>query len=151
MPQTACRRSLTALLGAWWLGSATAQPVPPAPAPAPTSAPSPASAPPPASASELASKGQIVAQSGLAACFRLAPEYPMQARRQNLQGRTMVLFDVSAEGVAQTPRLMRSSGHAVLDHAALTHMASCIGQHTASGSERLPAGRYALPMDWRLE
>lgn len=99
MPQTACRRSLTALLGAWWLGSATAQPVPPAPAP--TSAPSPA--PPPASASELASKGQIVAQSGLAACFRQPPEYPMQARRQNLQGRTMVLFDVSAEGVAQTP------------------------------------------------
>lgn len=140
MRHTACR-TVTVLSCALWLGSAAAQPA----------LPEPASAPQPASAAALASTAQAVAQSSLAACFRQPPEYPLRARRLNLQGRTLVLFTVGAEGLPQEPRLMRSSGHAVLDNAAVAHLGACIAQLVSTGSERLPAGRYALPMEWRLE
>ena len=89
--------------------------------------------------------------SSLAACFQKPPAYPIEARRLDLQGRTMVLFAVSVEGVPEEPSLLRSSGHAVLDHAAIKHLSLCIRQFVATSTERLPAGRYALPMVWRIE
>ncbi len=63
----------------------------------------------------------------------------------------MVLFVVTGEGAPEKPQLMRSSGHQLLDEAAVAHMASCIGQYILSDGAPLPEGRYALPMVWRLE
>jgi outer membrane biosynthesis protein TonB len=140
MPRVRCR-SLLALVSALVLGNASAQPA---------SAGS-ASTPQASQASEQASKVQAVARSSLAVCVRKPPEYPIAARRLGLQGRTMVLFVVSAEGVPEEPRLLRSSGHAVLDQAAVKHLGSCIKAFVEKSSERLPSGQYALPMEWRLE
>jgi protein TonB len=113
----------------------------------------PASAPQsePNNSADSSLKARVVAQSELAKCVNKAPDYPTEARRMGLQGRTMVLFTVSAEGKPEEPRLMRSSGHLVLDRAAVRHIDRCIKQYTVTASEPLPAGRYALPMDWRLE
>ena len=140
MPRTRSS-SVVTLVSPLLLGSASAQVAPS----------NSASASQPASASEQAAKAQAVVGSSLAVCFRKPPEYPIEARRLDLQGRTMVLFAVSAEGVPEEPRLMRSSGHVVLDQAAVKHLSSRIKQFVATSSERLPAGRYALPMEWRIE
>ena len=140
MPRVQCRSVLT-LVVALVLGNGIAQPAPS----------SSASSPQTSQASEQAWKAQAVAGSSLAVCVRKPPEYPIAARRLGLQGRTMVLFAVSAEGVPEEPRLLRSSGHAVLDQAAVKHLGSCIKAFVETSSERLPSGQYALPMQWRLE
>lgn len=90
-------------------------------------------------------------QSNLTVCIRKPPEYPLEARRRELQGQTVVLLGIPAEGVPEEPKLLRSSGHPVLDQAALKHLSSCIKQFVAKESERLPVGRYAFPIEWRLE
>ncbi len=130
--------AFAALVCSLLVNAAIAQAVPPASAPA-------------SSTAALPSKGKLVAQSTLAACFRRPPPYPNEAQRLDLQGRTLVVFTVTSEGLPEAPRLMRSSGHAILDNAALVHMVSCIQQFTPAESAPLPAGQYALPMEWRLE
>jgi protein TonB len=47
------------------------------------------------------------------------PRYPESARRAKQEGRVMVRASVSAEGRVQSVRVQRSSGHSVLDRAAL--------------------------------
>jgi protein TonB len=47
------------------------------------------------------------------------PPYPLAARRNGAQGRVILSVQVSASGVSNTVQLKRSSGHAVLDNAAL--------------------------------
>jgi TonB family protein len=106
---------------------------------------------PNAKALEAATNAQRVADSSLVACLKKVPEYPIAGRRFGLEGRTMLLFVVSAEGVPGEPAVLRSSGHGVLDNAALKHMRACIQQFELGRSAPLPPGRFALPMIWRLE
>lgn len=47
------------------------------------------------------------------------PRYPESARRQGWEGRVMVRASVGADGRVQSVAVQRSSGHAVLDRAAL--------------------------------
>jgi protein TonB len=47
------------------------------------------------------------------------PPYPLAARRLGLQGRVLLAVQVGADGVCNQVLLKRSSGHAVLDDAAL--------------------------------
>lgn len=47
------------------------------------------------------------------------PPYPLAARRHGAQGRVILSVQVSASGASHTVLLKRSSGHAVLDDAAL--------------------------------
>lgn len=63
----------------------------------------------------------------------------------------MVLFLVDDRGRAGEPALYRSSGFDRLDAAALVHLQRCIDLHGRNPAEPLPAGRYLLPMVWRLE
>ncbi|MCX7869936.1 MAG: energy transducer TonB, partial [Terrimicrobiaceae bacterium] len=49
----------------------------------------------------------------------LPPRYPESARRAKQEGRAIVRASISAEGRVQSARILRSSGHAVLDRAAL--------------------------------
>jgi protein TonB len=57
--------------------------------------------------------GKVVAK------LRRALRYPADARRQKLRGEAMVGFTVNADGGTRGVRLLRSSGSAVLDKAAL--------------------------------
>jgi protein TonB len=47
------------------------------------------------------------------------PRYPESARRAKHEGRVMVRASISADGRVQSVRVQRSSGHGVLDRAAL--------------------------------
>jgi protein TonB len=46
-------------------------------------------------------------------------DYPAEARRRGWQGEVVLRVEVSAEGRADAVAILRSSGHAVLDEAAL--------------------------------
>jgi TonB family protein len=83
--------------------------------------------------------------------MRKPPQYPIEGRRLDLQGQTMVMFLVTAQGVPSEPSVLRPSGHPILDHAALAHLHACIAQFGSGASEPLPPARYVLPMLWRLE
>jgi len=58
-------------------------------------------------------KGKVVAK------LRRAKRYPKQARRQNLEGTVRVAFTISANGSVSGIRVSRSSGHTILDQAAV--------------------------------
>jgi protein TonB len=48
-----------------------------------------------------------------------SPPYPADARRRGLEGNVMLKVEVSAEGQPGVPLIESSSGHAVLDRAAI--------------------------------
>ncbi|WP_082585622.1 TonB family protein [Hydrogenophaga sp. Root209] len=98
-----------------------------------------------------AAAARRVAASRLGACFRLQPAYPVAALRNEQEGQTVVAFTVAAAGQIQNPGLLRSSGHLILDHAALAHLNQCIASVSTQPDDALPPGRYALPMVWRIE
>lgn len=52
----------------------------------------------------------------------LTPEYPPAALRQELQGQVMVKLRVLASGAAADVQVRTSSGHALLDEAALAYL-----------------------------
>jgi len=58
-------------------------------------------------------KGKVVAK------LRRAKRYPSKARRRSLAGTAHVAFTISRSGAVSAIRLTRSSGHALLDQAAL--------------------------------
>nr|WP_282449410.1 energy transducer TonB [Roseibium sp. CAU 1639] len=58
-------------------------------------------------------KGKVVAK------LRRAKRYPPQARRKSLEGTARVAFTISRDGSVSGIRLAGSSGHALLDQAAL--------------------------------
>jgi len=104
-----------------------------------------------ASAAERQANGRQVIESQLGMCVSRPPAYPQEALRSELTGRSLVVFTVTAEGNLENPGLLRSSGHAVLDEAALSHLNRCIAASTAAEQPKLPQGRYALPLLWRIE
>lgn len=66
------------------------------------------------------------------------PPYPVSARRNGAQGRVVLSVQVSASGASNEVLLKRSSGHAVLDAAAL---------QTVRRWRFVPAHRGATPVD----
>ncbi len=48
------------------------------------------------------------------------PKYPRRARRMGLEGRVMLEVLISAKGQVDELRVLQSSGHKVLDRAALS-------------------------------
>lgn len=65
------------------------------------------------------------------------PHYPMVARRMGWEGRVVLNVEVLAEGACGDINVLRSSGHEVLDNAAL---------HTVKGWRFLPARRAGQPV-----
>ena len=64
--------------------------------------------------------------------LRRAKRYPSQARRNNLRGTVTVRFTVARSGAVSGVRLARSSGHTILDQAALEMV------HRASPMPKVP-------------
>lgn len=97
---------------------ATPQPTPQA-TPRPASTPRPQQAKPRPSAPAPRPVVNRVVEARPDASRNAPPRYPESARRAKQEGRVMVRASISAEGRVQSVRVLRSSGHSVLDRAAL--------------------------------
>jgi TonB family protein len=104
-----------------------------------------------ASSAASSSPGHQVINSSLGTCFRRQPPYPAAALRSEQQGRTAVAFTITETGKIENSTVYRSSGHELLDQAALAHLIRCSNAFNARDLEPLPAGRYVLPMLWRID
>lgn len=89
------------------------RPEPVADRPQPVATPAPAPVPVPAPVKETA------AVSGLASLGNPPPVYPQLALRRLWEGKVELLIAVTEEGRAASVKVTRSSGHAVLDDAAV--------------------------------
>ncbi|MDT8334426.1 MAG: energy transducer TonB, partial [Desulfurivibrionaceae bacterium] len=65
------------------------------------------------------------------------PEYPSLARRRHLQGTVVLEVSVSAEGAVEELRVEESSGHKVLDRAALRAVGDWLFEPGRRGGERI--------------
>lgn len=74
--------------------------------------------------------------------------YPAQARRMGLEGRVMVRLSVDTEGRPQHAAVVSSSGHAVLDEAAVKAALGARLAPDASASGR--TREFRLPFDFQL-
>ncbi len=136
-------RRLLLLAGIAASSSSLAQTAPP------TASPSASAAP--ISAEVAQQNARAVAEPPLGACFRRPPAYPVVALRNEQTGRSLVGFTVTESGSIENPALLRSSGHTVLDQAAVGHLLKCIALLPPDYQPKLPVGRYALPLLWRIE
>jgi protein TonB len=92
----------------------------PRPTAAPAASPRPVSTPrPPAPKPAPQPRRAQVVEARPDASRNPPPRYPDSARRQGWEGRVMVRATVGADGRVQSVALHRSSGHGVLDRAAL--------------------------------
>jgi protein TonB len=78
----------------------------------------------------LGSRAQLAPQAPFsslvspAECTR--PEWPQEARRYEIDGVTVVNFEIGADGHVVRPAVARSSGWTILDNAALKGIARCV-------------------------
>jgi protein TonB len=148
---------VAAAAGVVHIGVAWAQDA--APAPSASVASAPAASTPAAAASAAADQRaaalaarQRVAASALGACLRQPPPYPERALRDDASGRTVVAFSMADDGTPAGAELATSSGHALLDEAALAHVRRCMAAARArTPAEVLPAGTFRVPYVWRVE
>lgn len=121
--------------------AAPATPAPPAPAPAPAAPPAP---PAPPAAPRTVSVSEIA--------FLTPPvlEYPFASRRAREQGQVRVRLLVDPQGRPQQLELLRSSGFARLDEAALAAVrATRFKPYLDNGVAQ--AVRVVMPLDFELE
>jgi TonB family protein len=83
--------------------------------------------------------------------MRRPPEYPPEALRLELTGRSLLVFTVTAEGSIEKTGLFRSSGFTLLDQASVAHLDKCVAAFMAAAQPKLPSGTYILPILWRIE
>ena len=79
-----------------------------------------------------------------------APEYPRLARRRGLEGVVNLLLQVSADGRVTDTRVAASSGHALLDEAALVAARSWRLEPATENGVAV-AGALRVPLRFRLE
>jgi protein TonB len=77
------------------------------------------------------------------------PEYPALARRRHLQGTVVLEVSVSADGTVDELRVGESSGHKVLDRAALRAVGDWLFEPGRRGGERI-AMRVMVPVRFDL-
>lgn len=70
--------------------------------------------------------------------------YPETARQDGLQGRVELRFRIAADGSAESVEILRSSGHAILDDAAITAVRRA-GPYPSYG------GPIRYPFTYRLD
>lgn len=119
------------------------KPVPPAPVEAPR--PQPAVAVPPAPPAPVTPP-----RSDAAYLNNPRPAYPLAARRRGDQGTVLVRVLVTADGVAASVGLERTSGHPALDEAALTAVKSWRFVPARQGAQAIEAP-YVVPIVFKVE
>lgn len=116
-----------------------------APAPAPVANTTGSTATPAAERDQGKNESEqplVQARSDVASLNNPRPPYPLAARRLGLQGRVLLAVHVHAGGGCTDVKLKQSSGHALLDEAAL---------QTVSRWRFLPARRGSRPVDSWVE
>ncbi len=78
------------------------------------------------------------------------PAYPLAARRRGDQGTVLVRVSVTAEGLAASVSLEKSSGHSALDDAALTAVQSWRFVPARQGTQAI-AAPYVVPIVFKVE
>ncbi|MGQ0552274.1 MAG: energy transducer TonB [Planctomycetota bacterium] len=78
-----------------------------------------------------------------------APRYPYSARRRGLEGDVVLLVAVSAQGTVDRAAVQKSSGHAVLDRAALEAVRQWRFVPARHGSSAVPQD-LTVPISFRL-
>ena len=77
------------------------------------------------------------------------PTYPPEARQAGMEGTVLVWLRVSADGKVMEVRLERTSGHMILDHAALRFAYTVRLQPARQGATPVE-GEAKLPVVYRL-
>ena len=115
-------------------------------------APSPAvpAAEPPVAAPQVAALPIIPPQPITGRASNPKPDYPTEARRRGLQGKVVLLVEVSAAGVPASVAVAASSGHAALDQAALAAVQHWHFNPATRGGTPV-AGTAQVPIQFRLE
>jgi protein TonB len=85
-------------------------------------------------------KGKVVAK------LRRAKRYPKQALRQRLRGDVHIAFTISANGSVSGIRVLRSSGHPVLDQAAIDMVKRAAPMPAFPSDLRLPRMTVEIPV-----
>ena len=78
------------------------------------------------------------------------PHYPRLARRRGLQGRVLLLVEVSAQGEPGVLQVIESSGTKLLDNAARDAVARWRFQPALEGGAAVPA-QIRVPVEFRLD
>lgn len=76
--------------------------------------------------------------------------YPIRAKRRNLEGTVTVSFVVQANGAINNVKLVRSSGSRILDKAAIRSVQRASGQLPFSKGINRKQWRFTLPLIYRL-
>lgn len=76
--------------------------------------------------------------------------YPRQAQRHGWQGEVMVAFYVDAHGRLHNIRLTQSSGHAILDHSAISAIGKLVTVSLPGRLGQMQAMEMQLPVIYRL-
>jgi protein TonB len=96
-------------------------PVAKEPSPLPVTKPMPVATPAPAKAAPAPSKPQTVTQAHVGANYGYnpKPKYPSVARSRGWEGKVVLRVQVSADGDSEGVSVVQSSGHDILDEAAV--------------------------------
>ncbi|TFW13664.1 energy transducer TonB [Duganella callida] len=78
----------------------------------------------------------------------LQPQWPAEARRYEIEGVTMVRFEIGADGAIVRPAVARSSGWRILDEAAVAGIARCRFQPDLDAARQHTV--FPLQYVWKL-
>jgi len=79
-----------------------------------------------------------------------APTYPLAARRRGMEGVVILLVEVSSAGMVLRSRVLESSGHGVLDRAALDGVEAWRFTPARDASGQQIAGSARVPIRFRI-
>ena len=101
--------------------------------------------------SAAAASGELVAPTfGVGSGANRVPVYPERARQDGVEGRVVLLVLVGPDGRSQTVKVSRTSGHAVLDRAAVEAVRNWRFRPGTRGGVPVPA-TVAIPIRFKLE
>jgi periplasmic protein TonB len=110
----------------------------------------PAAAPSPPTAEQMAAIPIVPPRPVSAAAGNRKPDYPAAAQRRQLEGRVVLRINVSASGIAEAVAVAASSGHPVLDQAALDAVRTWRFNPATRGGVAVP-GIVDVPIQFRFE
>jgi protein TonB len=118
--------------------------------PAPAQVAAPAPAPEPATAPQAAPEPKVIPASAVQYLEPPSPEYPSSSKRLRETGRVLVRVHIDEAGLTRDVQVARSSGHPILDDAAMTAVRKArFKPYTENG--RPVAGWAFIPINFELE
>jgi len=93
--------------------------------------------------------GRLGSRTGVQMVDRTPPPYPPEARNRGMEGKTIVLVTISADGYVTEATVHESSGYAILDNAAIAYART--RRYLPARENNVPVVTTALhPVNFRL-